>query len=89
MQSSYPANSAQQSAGSSGYSHPHHTIHAQIDHLDRELAHLTRHHMHTTAHENVGSASLEESVKERILDFALGLIVGLMLGFILAKSLGL
>lgn len=65
------------------------TIHEQINHLDSQLAHLTRHHHHTTARENVGSALLEESVKERILDFSLGLIVGLMLGFILAKSLGL
>jgi len=77
------------SSNSNNSGHSHHTIHAQIEHLDRELAHLTRHHMHTTARENVGSSSLEETVKERILDFALGLIVGLMLGFILAKSLGL
>ena len=66
-----------------------HPIHAQIEHLDRELAHMTRHHMHTTSRTNVGSAALEESVKERILDFSLGLIVGLMLGFILAKSFGM
>ncbi|HLP79112.1 MAG TPA: hypothetical protein VK158_00595 [Acidobacteriota bacterium] len=64
-------------------------LHEQINHLDKHFAHMTKHHLHTTSHHPGGDAVMEETVKGKIIDFTLGLIVGLMLGFVLARSIGI
>ncbi|MFT7615521.1 MAG: hypothetical protein ACI8Y7_000335 [Candidatus Woesearchaeota archaeon] len=61
-------------------------LHEQIHHLNKHTNHLTQHHKHTTSDDTV---SVEEEVHKRLVDWVFGFIIGLVMGFLLAKSLGI
>jgi hypothetical protein len=61
-------------------------IHEQIEHLENQTKHLTRYHKNTN---RAPLSDKDVDIKEHLVDFTLGLIIGIVLGFVLAKSLGL
>ena len=62
------------------------TIHEQIEHLENQTKHLTKYHKNTN---RSPISNKDVDLKEHLVDFTLGLIIGIVLGFILVRSLGL
>ncbi len=69
-------------------SQDHKKIHHHIKKLHGELAHLTKHKTHMPTHHPHNAQPVTESVKDKLVDFGFGLIIGIVLGLIIAKSSG-